>query len=398
MADAQELVAQGDRAYREEDFEAAVAAYTQALEAPGQVVRADVFMARCQARTKTEDWEEAASDASQVMELAVPNTKQHMLGHLRRGVALFNMEEYEAAQEVFEAAAALYPENSMLKTWIRKCRAELEDLTIRTDIQPALPPPVSAPKAPAPKAQQPKASTPGASPSTARASTAAEPAASAAAPAAAPVPPPVSIFEGIYRHQHYQLQNKVNVDVYAKGVSKDQVSVTFGEQHLTVIITRGPDEEPYNLDVELFGKIVPESCRYEVLRTKVEITMTKADGQQWASLEKSSQVTAPSYSSLEAPPAAGRYPSSHAKAKDWSKVEAEVKELESKGELEDGDPLNSFFKKIFSQGDEDQRRAMMKSFVESNGTVLSTNWNEVGAKKVECTPPDGMEAKKWGKQ
>lgn len=33
--------------------------------------------------------------------------------------------------------------------------------------------------------------------------------------------------------------------------------------------------------------------------------------------------------------------------------------------------------------------------VESNGTVLSTNWKEVGAKKVEGSPPDGMEMKKW---
>jgi suppressor of G2 allele of SKP1 len=33
--------------------------------------------------------------------------------------------------------------------------------------------------------------------------------------------------------------------------------------------------------------------------------------------------------------------------------------------------------------------------VESNGTVLSTNWKDVGAKKVEGGPPDGMELKKW---
>lgn len=33
--------------------------------------------------------------------------------------------------------------------------------------------------------------------------------------------------------------------------------------------------------------------------------------------------------------------------------------------------------------------------VESNGTVLSTDWKEVGAKKIESTPPDGMELKKW---
>ncbi len=38
---------------------------------------------------------------------------------------------------------------------------------------------------------------------------------------------------------------------------------------------------------------------------------------------------------------------------------------------------------------------MIKSFTESNGTCLSTNWTDVGAKKVEVTPPDGMTAKKF---
>lgn len=33
--------------------------------------------------------------------------------------------------------------------------------------------------------------------------------------------------------------------------------------------------------------------------------------------------------------------------------------------------------------------------VESSGTVLSTDWKEVGSKKVEGSPPDGMEVKKW---
>lgn len=41
------------------------------------------------------------------------------------------------------------------------------------------------------------------------------------------------------------------------------------------------------------------------------------------------------------------------------------------------------------------RRAMMKSFTESNGTSLSTNWDEVGKGKVETVPPEGVEAKKW---
>ena len=40
---------------------------------------------------------------------------------------------------------------------------------------------------------------------------------------------------------------------------------------------------------------------------------------------------------------------------------------------------------------------MMKSYTESNGTSLSTNWEEVSKGKVETLPPDGMEAKAWGK-
>ena len=32
---------------------------------------------------------------------------------------------------------------------------------------------------------------------------------------------------------------------------------------------------------------------------------------------------------------------------------------------------------------------------ESGGTVLSTNWKEIGAKKTEVKPPDGTEYKKY---
>lgn len=38
---------------------------------------------------------------------------------------------------------------------------------------------------------------------------------------------------------------------------------------------------------------------------------------------------------------------------------------------------------------------LMKFQQESGGTVLSTNWDEVGKDKVATKPPDGMEFKKW---
>ncbi|KAH0837105.1 hypothetical protein AYO21_04566 [Fonsecaea monophora] len=52
-------------------------------------------------------------------------------------------------------------------------------------------------------------------------------------------------------------------------------------------------------------------------------------------------------------------------------------------EYDGGDAVDGFFKKLYAMSDDDTRRAMAKSFYESNGTSLSTNWKQVGSKKVE---------------
>ena len=38
---------------------------------------------------------------------------------------------------------------------------------------------------------------------------------------------------------------------------------------------------------------------------------------------------------------------------------------------------------------------MVKSFTESGGTVLSTNWQDVGKREVKGSPPKGLEMKSW---
>lgn len=87
------------------------------------------------------------------------------------------------------------------------------------------------------------------------------------------------------------------------------------------------------------------------------------------------------------PPA---YPtSSRSGPKNWDNIADEDEEEEGKS-----DP-DAFFKQLYAGATEEQKRAMMKSFTESNGTTLSTDWGDVGGRKVETKPPEGVEAKEW---
>ncbi|XP_003369087.1 suppressor of G2 allele of SKP1-like protein [Trichinella spiralis] len=64
-------------------------------------------------------------------------------------------------------------------------------------------------------------------------------------------------------------------------------------------------------------------------------------------------------------------------------------------EKEDSSTLNGFFQKLYDDCDDDQKRAILKSLVESHGTVLSTDWSEVSKRHVDCRPPEGTEWKKF---
>lgn len=46
------------------------------------------------------------------------------------------------------------------------------------------------------------------------------------------------------------------------------------------------------------------------------------------------------------------------------------------------------FQKLYAGATDEQRRAMIKSYQESNGTSLSTSWKDVQKGKVETLPPD----------
>lgn len=68
--------------------------------------------------------------------------------------------------------------------------------------------------------------------------------------------------------------------------------------------------------------------------------------------------------------------------KNWDAI---IDEFEKEEEQESG--VNELFRKIYESGSDEVRKAMNKSFQESAGTVLSTNWSNVANKKVEPKPP-----------
>ena len=111
-----------------------------------------------------------------------------------------------------------------------------------------------------------------------------------------------------------------------------------------------------------------------------------------------STIPAKSSPTTTAPSKGIAYPtSSRTGAKNWDAIEREIIKDAETWEKPDGDAAaNAMFRELFKNATPEARRAMEKSYVESNGTALSTNWDEVKRGRMETKPPDSMVAKKWG--
>ncbi|NXO03766.1 SGT1 protein, partial [Rhinopomastus cyanomelas] len=193
------------------------------------------------------------------------------------------------------------------------------------------------------------------------------------------------------RHDWYQTESQVIVTIMIKNARKDDVSVQFSEKEMNASV-RLPSGEDYNLKLDLLHSIVPEQSTFKVLSTKVEIKMKKPEAVRWEKLE--GQGDSPKLKQFT-PDMQCLYPSSSHYTRNWDKLVVEIKEEEKNEKLEGDAALNKLFQQIYSDGTDEVKRAMNKSFMESGGTVLSTNWADVGKGKVEVNPPDDVEWKKF---
>ncbi|XP_074506557.1 ETS-related transcription factor Elf-1-like [Sebastes fasciatus] len=196
-----------------------------------------------------------------------------------------------------------------------------------------------------------------------------------------PAVPPV-------KHDWYQTESQVIVTVMAKNVPKDGVCVNFMDRELSATIQLASGEN-YNLNLHLMHPIISQQSNFKILTTKVEFKLKKTDATRWEKLEGEGQESNIKHFDPN------QYPSSSKNAVKWDKMVVDLGEEEKTEKVEGDAALNKLFQQIYCDGTDEVKRAMNKSFMESGGTVLSTNWVDVGKRKVEMNPPEDVEFKKY---
>ncbi|CAE7117415.1 unnamed protein product [Rhizoctonia solani] len=194
------------------------------------------------------------------------------------------------------------------------------------------------------------------------------------------------------RHEFYETDEKLTLSVFVRNANPDSVSVKFTNDSVDFSY-----EDQHLLLSPLRAGIDPAQSGYRVGKVKVELWLAKLVHGRWGTLlSPGSEPGLPMQSS-----AAPSSDQPKLSKKNWDSIVAGIP-LDGEKTLQDdpnagGDAaLNTFFQQIYGNADEDTQRAMLKSYTESGGTSLSTNWDDVKKAKVEVKPPSGSEYKRWG--
>ncbi|KAK9370116.1 SGS domain-containing protein [Lipomyces kononenkoae] len=192
------------------------------------------------------------------------------------------------------------------------------------------------------------------------------------------------------RHEWYQTPEDVTFTLFVKNAPKSATVVSILKDSFSITYPL-PSGSEFNFEIgPLASEIDPEKSKYVVLSTKIEVKLRKVVPGKWAALEASDAEAATKQGAIPS------YPTSSKKGhKNWDAVAHDIASTDLTGDEDTGDSAAAFFKQLYEGADDDTKRAMMKSYVESNGTALSTNWAEVKKEAVKTEPPKGMEEKKW---
>ncbi|KAJ3102602.1 Hsp90 cochaperone [Phlyctochytrium planicorne] len=119
---AEDLKAQGNKAFSSGDFKNAISLFTQAINLdPSNHV---LYSNRSACYASLKDYATALADAEKTVDLNTSWAK----GYSRKGAALYGLSRFKEAVEAYQAGLALEPGNSQLQKGLKDAEAALEDL------------------------------------------------------------------------------------------------------------------------------------------------------------------------------------------------------------------------------------------------------------------------------
>ncbi|PBP17293.1 putative SGT1 and CS domain containing protein [Diplocarpon rosae] len=372
--------AKGQEAMKISDYPAAVKYYTAALKTSQSPVW---LIQRSIALHRTGEYALSLEDADNALLASIGRQKRELIAtsQFRRGVALHGLGRYGDARLCFLWCNKRNDKEKGLTMWMAKVKLDYEKAggdsaeCNQTTVKEV--PDMVEEARKAKETSEKKTTT-----------------ASVAPVAQTPTP------KEKVRTEWYQSTATVTIEIFAKGVPKESAEVQIEESSLDVSFPIGAGSSyDYSL-TPLFSKIDAAKSTFRITPHKIEIVLHKSQpGLKWSALEGTEPIpsTTESKSSPKVPAellatkpteTAPVYPTSSRNGpKNWDKV------IDDGAEESEG--IDDFFKKLYGSADPDTKRAMMKSYQESGGTSLSTDWKDVKSKTFEISPPEGMEAKKW---
>lgn len=383
-----------NEAFTNDNYQKAIELYSDALS--HDPCNVDYLCSRAHAYIKNDEFEKAKTDGNKAIDIALKDeterwTNSLSRAFLRSGIASFNLGRFSEAKNCF-LKGQQHQDEMGIKQWITWCDEKMEKLGIKYEKEEQS---VAAKEitkqvkeglslSMAQDIKEPQSEENG------NKSVACN---SSSEQLQMPIPK--------IKHDWYQTETQVVIEIRIKGVKPEEAKIAINTKSLSVTAklpassTYAKMDSDYSLELDLAHPVIPDQSNYKVLSTKIEIKLKKEVGIRWTTLEGSGEM--PTVSSIpmsvlnpQQPPT---YPS--AKGKNWDRIAVDIdKELEN-DKPEGEAALNEMFQKIYKNADENTQRAMNKSFQESGGTVLSTNWSDIGKQKTDIKPPDGMEWKKW---